>query len=138
MDHYMVQEIIQELFYPFLEAPDWHFKSGVQIEESIVDGLLKSQTVGKGPLKELIKDQIKAASETKISLFNTIPLEDIITGLKKEKKQEKKIDMLKDCQGFGLLVGKVKALEEAFRDLLTTIRLAMANKFPKGHYITSW
>ena len=88
-------------------------------------------------MKELIKDQIKAASETKISLFNTIPLEDIITGLKKEKKQEKKIDMLKDCQGFGLLVGKVKALEEAFRDLLTTIRLAMANKFPKGHYITS-
>lgn len=95
-------------------------------------------TVGEGPLKELIKDQIKAASETKISLFNTIPLEDIIAGLKKEKKQEKKIDMLKeDCQGFGLLVGKVKALEEAFRDLLTTIPLAMANKFPKGHYITS-
>ena len=95
-------------------------------------------TVGEGPLKELIKDQIKAASETKISLFNTIPLEDIITGLKKEKKQEKKIDMLKDCQGFGLLVSKVKALEEAFRDLLTTIPLAMASKFPKGHYITTW
>ena len=89
-------------------------------------------------MKELIKDQIKAASETKISLFNTIPLEDIITGLKKEKKQEKKIDMLKDCQGFGLLVGKVKALEEAFGDLLTTIPLAMASKFPKGHYITTW
>lgn len=88
-------------------------------------------------MKELIKDQIKAASETKISLFNTIPLEDIITGLKKEKKQEKKIDMLKDCQGFGLLVGKVKALEEAFGDLLTTIPLAMASKFPKGHYITT-
>ena len=89
-------------------------------------------------MKELIKDQIKAASETKISLFNTIPLKDIITGLKKEKKQEKKIDMLKDCQGFGLLVGKVKALEEAFGDLLTTIPLAMASKFPKGHYITTW
>ena len=88
-------------------------------------------------MKELIKDQIKAASETKISLFNTIPLEDIITGLKKEKKQEKKIDMLKDCQGFGLLVGKVKALEEAFGDLLTTIPLAMASKFPKGHYMTT-
>lgn len=88
-------------------------------------------------MKELIKDQIKAASETKISLFNTIPLEDIITGLKKEKKQEKKIDMLKDCQGFGLLVGKVKALEEAFGDLLTTIPLAIASKFPKGHYITT-
>ena len=88
-------------------------------------------------MKELIKDQIKAASETKISLFNTIPLEDIITGLKKEKKQEKKIDMLKDCQGFGLLVSKVKALEEAFGDLLTTIPLAMASKFPKGHYITT-
>ena len=89
-------------------------------------------------MKELIKDQIKAASETKISLFNTIPLKDIITGLKKEKKQEKKIDMLKDCQGFGLLVGKVKALEEAFGDLLTTIPLAVASKFPKGHYITTW
>lgn len=88
-------------------------------------------------MKELIKDQIKAASETKISLFNTIPLEDIITGLKKEKKQEKKIDMLKDCQGFALLVSKVKALEEAFGDLLTTIPLAMASKFPKGHYITT-
>ena len=33
---------LQELFDLFLEAPARHFESGVQIEESIVDGLLKS------------------------------------------------------------------------------------------------
>ena len=73
---------LQDFFDPFLEAPAQHFKSGVQIEESIVDGLLKCQTIGECFLKGLIKDWIKAPSETKISLFDTIPLENIATGLK--------------------------------------------------------
>ena len=101
-------------------------KSGVQIEESIVDGLLKSQTIGKWRLKEFIEDGIKAPGKTKINLFNTIPRENIATGLKKEK-QEKKIDVLKeDRQVFGLLVGKFKTLGEALAHPLTTIPLALA------------
>ena len=85
----------QNLFYYFLEAPAQHFKSGVQIEESIVNGLFKSQTVGEERLKEFIKDQIKAPSKTKISLFDTVPRENVATGLKKEKKREKEIDLAK-------------------------------------------
>ena len=73
---------LQDFFDPFLEAPAQHFKSGVQTEESIVDGLLKCQTIGECLLKGLIKDWIKAPSETKIILFDTIPLENIATGLK--------------------------------------------------------
>ena len=42
------------IILPFLEAPDWHFKSGVQIEESIVDGLL-----GKALWKSLSKIKSK-------------------------------------------------------------------------------
>lgn len=114
--------------WPFLEAPAWQFKSGVQIEKSNVDGLLKSQTVGESCLKELIKDWIKAPSETKIRLFNTIPLENIATRSKKQKKQEKKFDVLKeDCQVFGLLVAEVKTPEEALIDPLTPIPQALAN-----------
>ena len=76
-------------------------------------------------LKEFIENQIKAPSETKTSLFDTIP-----RGLKKEKKQEKKIDVLKkDHQAFGLLVGNVKTPEEALAHPLTTIPLALANPY---------
>ena len=67
----------------------------MQIEESIVNGLFKSQTVGEERLKEFIKDQIKAPSKTKISLFDTVPRENVATGLKKEKKREKEIDLAK-------------------------------------------
>lgn len=71
---------------------------------SIVDGLLKSQTVGEGRLKEFIK----------IS-FLTLFLEKILPQVWK-KKREKKIDVFKeDRQAFGLLVNKVKTPEEASR-----------------------
>ena len=43
---------------------------------------VKSQIAGKCLLKELIEDRIKAPSETKISLFDTILLKNIATGLK--------------------------------------------------------
>ena len=48
---------------------------------NIVEGLTKSQAVGEGRLKELIEDQIKTASETKISLFDTIPLKNIVASV---------------------------------------------------------
>jgi len=47
-------------------------------------------------LKEFLRVRIKAKTENKKIIFDTIPRENIAIGLKKEKKREKKIDVLKE------------------------------------------
>jgi len=47
-------------------------------------------------LKKFLRVRIKAKTENKKIIFDTIPRENIAIGLKKEKKREKKIDVLKE------------------------------------------
>jgi len=47
-------------------------------------------------LKEFLRVRIKAKTENKKIIFDTIPRENIAIGLKKEKRREKKIDVLKE------------------------------------------
>ena len=119
---------LEEYFNPFLEAPARHFKSGVEIDKDIINGLLSSQEIGEASLKTFIEERVKATDDIKISIFEPIKRQKLATGLKKEKKTQKSIDILKeDRQAFGLLVGKVKTPEEALAHPLTTIPLALAN-----------
>lgn len=47
-------------------------------------------------MKKFLRVRIKAKTENKKIIFDTIPRENIAIGLKKEKKREKKIDVLKE------------------------------------------
>ena len=119
---------LNEYFDPFLDGPARHFKSGVEIEQVVMEGLLSSDEIGEKCFKDFVERRIKAKEEEKISIFEPIKRQNIQTGLRKKKKQDKKIDILKeDRQAFGLLVGKVQSPEEALQYPLTSVPLALAN-----------
>lgn len=79
----------EEFFDPFVDEPVRHFKSGLQIDEGIINGLLKSQSDGEKYLAEFIKQRIKGPNETKISMFEKICRKNVVTGLANQKKQKK-------------------------------------------------
>ena len=62
-----------------------------------------------------------------MTVFDVIPRNNLNTGIKIAKKPLRKLSLVQeDCQAFGVLVGKVATLEEAFHHPLITVPLRIA------------
>ncbi|KAG1648069.1 hypothetical protein GQR58_030110 [Nymphon striatum] len=126
----MIESLVLQLdkyFNPFLEGPARHFKTGAEIEPSVVEGLLNSSAVGEEMYAEFVDERLKA-KENRVSIFATIKNPRIKTGMERAKKVLKAISILKeDRQAFGALVGKATSPREAHSYPLTTVPLALAS-----------
>ena len=106
-------------------------KTGVVIDSTIVQELLASNETGEALLKTFVDERLVSVGEDRVSIFTPIKNPKIKTGLKKDKKSEKGLNVLKEeKQAFGLLVGKSTTAEEAHSHPLTSIPLALAS--PEG------
>ena len=118
---------LDNILDPFAPGPARHMKTGVLIDENVIQGLMKSTDVGERFLKDFIEDRITNNTESRISFFAPISNPKIRTGLEKKAKEAKVINVLKeDKQAFGLLVGKFTSSEEVHRHPLTSLPLALA------------
>ena len=54
---------LNEYFDPFLDGPARHFKSGVEIEQVVMKGLLSSDEIGEKCFKDFVERRIKAKEE---------------------------------------------------------------------------
>ena len=78
---------VEEYFDPFLDEPVRHFKTGCEIDKSIIEGLITSDDHGNILVKDFIEKRIKAPDLEKQSLFDTISKTKIRTGLEKKRKR---------------------------------------------------
>ena len=102
-------------------------KTGVEIDHSIVNGILSSNESGEKQFKDFVNLRLKATGDERINFFDKIVNLKIKTGQEKTKKDPKKVNILKeDRQAFGMLVGKTTTPEEAHSHPLTTVPLALA------------
>lgn len=62
---------LDKYFDPFLEGLARHFKTGVEIEPSVVEGILKSSAVGEEMYAEFVDKRLKA-NENRVSIFTPI------------------------------------------------------------------
>ena len=108
---------LKDYFDPFVDGPARHFATGAEIDGNVLYSLLNSDHIGEVSLAKFLKDRIMKTNDDRIK-----------TGMEKEKKESRKLDILKeDKQAFGLLVGKVSTPAEALAFPLTTIPLALAD-----------
>ena len=126
----MIEGLVLQLdkyFDPFLDGPARHFKTGAEIEPSVIEGLLNSSAVGEAMYAEFIDERLKA-KENRVSIFASIKNPRIKTGMERAKKIPKAISILKeDRQAFGSLVGKATSPRDAHSYPLTTVPLALAS-----------
>ena len=126
----MVQGLVLQLdkyFDPFLIGSARHMKTGVEIDHSVVSGLLSSMEAGEKQFKDFVDLRLKATGEDRMNFFDKIVDLKIRTGQEKAKKDPKAVNILKeDRQAFGVLVGKSTTPEEAHSYPLTTVPLALA------------
>ena len=128
----MVQGLVLQLdkyFDPFLIGFGRHMKTGVEIDHSIVSGLLSSMEAGEKQFKDFVDLRLKTTGEDRMNLFDKLVNLKIRTGQEKAKKDSKAVNVLKeDRQAFGVLVGKATTPEEAHSHPLTTVPLALATQ----------
>ena len=111
----------------FSGGPAVSLSTGVEIDHSIIKGLLSSREVGHKCFLKFVGERL---FECKKSFFDPICKNYIKTGLEKKKKTLKKMSLLQeDCQAFGMLVAKATSLEEAFQFPLTTVPLSISEGF---------
>ena len=126
----MVQGLVIQLdkyFNPFLIGSARHMKTGVEIDHSVVSGILSSTELGEKQYKDFANLKLKATREERINFFDKIVNLKIKTGQEKIKKDPKTVNILKeDRQAFGMLVGKTTTPEEAHSHPLTSVPLALA------------
>ena len=60
---------LSEYFDPFLDGPARHFKSGMEIDKDVINGLLSLEEIGEKFFKLFIEERIKV---TKVSIFDPI------------------------------------------------------------------
>ena len=119
---------LKDYFDPFVDGPARHFATGAEIDGNIIYSLLNSDDIGEVSLAKFLKDRIMKTNDDRISIFDSITKSKIKTGMEKEKKESRKLDILKeDKQAFGLLVGKVSTPADVLAFPLTTIPLALAD-----------
>ena len=118
---------VNTYFDPFLDGPARHFKTGREIDPSILNGLLTSDAIGEKDFAVFLKERVMAPEDKKKSLHDPISKNGLKTGIQKPKKTNKELDIVKeDRQAFGILVGKVSSPSEALQYPLTTVPLALA------------
>ena len=82
-------------------------ENGVEIDNSIVSGILTSTQAGETQLQEFINLRLKATSDYRKNFFDKIPNLKIKTGQEKTKKDQQVLNILKEeKQAFGVLVRK--------------------------------
>ena len=72
----MIEGLVLQLdkyFDPFLDGPAGHFKTGAEIEPSVIEGLLNSSAVGEAMYAEVIDERLKA-KENRVSIFASIKI----------------------------------------------------------------
>eukprot|EP00795_Rhopilema_esculentum_P008010 gene8010-13918_t len=120
----MIQSLINKLdsyFDHFLAGPARHFKTGCQIDEAVITGLLLSTQMGNEMFKEFFQKRLKDAND-RVSIFERVCNPKLKTGLEKVKIVPKMISSLKeDRQAFGAMIGKNKFTEELLSYPLTSV-----------------
>ena len=105
----MIQSLISKLdsyFDPFLAGPARHFKTGIQIDQAVISGLLSSTQLGNGMFQEFVEKRLKEVDD-RVSIFERVCNPKLKTGLEKPKKVPKIISSLKeDRQVFGAMIGE--------------------------------
>ena len=126
----MVQSLVIQLdkyFDPFPIGSARHMKTGVEIDRSIVSGLLSSSKVGEKQFQDFVNLRLKATGEGRINFFDKIVNLRIKTGQEKVKKESKAVNITKeDRQAFGVMVGMATSPEEVHSHPLTSVPLALA------------
>ena len=118
---------VMSYFDPFIDGPALHFETGQDIDSSIINGLLTSDSLGEDLLQNFIKKRLMAPEKEKVGPFDTISKAKLKTGLEKKKKNNKVLDIIKeDPQAFSLMVGKVGSAAEALAFPITTVPLVLA------------
>ena len=126
----MTQRLVSKLdsyFDPFLAGPARHFKTGIQIDQAVINGLLSSTQLGNGMFQEFVETRLKEVDD-RISIFERVCNPKLKTGLEKPKKVPKIISSLKeDRQAFGAMTGRKMSPEELLSYPLTSVPLALAS-----------
>ena len=79
--------------------------TGREISSDVVSGLLNSAKRGDERFQSFVEARLKIGT---VSFFAKIPKMKIQTGIKKQPKPSKSIDVLKeDAQGFGILAQQI-------------------------------
>jgi hypothetical protein len=119
----MVQNLLMQLdkyFDPFLDGPARHMKTGVEINDDV--GLMLSDEYGEQRYQKIVNTRLKATGEERVNFFDKITKPKIKTGMEKDKRETKAVNVIKeDRQAFGLLVEKATSPEEAHSYPLTTV-----------------
>lgn len=118
---------MDKYFDPFLTGAARHMKTGVDIDQSIVRGLLSSTIAGKKLFQDFVSFRLKATGEGRMNFFDKIVNLMLKTGQEKVKRDLKAVNIFKeDGQAFGVLVEKATTPEEAHSHPLTTVPLTLA------------
>ena len=125
----MIQSLINKLdsyFDPFLAGPARHFKTGCQIDEAVITGLLSSTQMGNEMFKEFVQKRLKDAND-RVSIFERVCNPKLKTSLDNVKKMPKMISSLNEIrQAFGAKIGKNNSTEKLLSYPLTSVPLALA------------
>ena len=91
--------------------------TGREISSDVVSGLLNSAKRGDERFQSFVEARLKTGT---VSFFAKIPKMKVQTGIKKQPKPSKPIDVLKeDAQGFGILAQQIWPLKVAFQSPVT-------------------
>ena len=123
---------LSEYFDPFLDGPARHFKSGMEIDKDVINGLLSLEEIGEMFFKLFIEERIKVTEETKVSIFDPIKRQKIPTELDKEKKQTIKAGRYPQRGPASIWStcwrSEAKTPKEALEYMLASVPLALANQ----------
>ena len=87
---------LKDYFDPFVDGPARHFATGVEIDGNITYSLLNSDDIGEVSLAKFLKDLSMKTNDDRMSIFDSITKSKIKTGMEKEKKESRKLDILKE------------------------------------------
>eukprot|EP00794_Sanderia_malayensis_P020960 gene20960-23010_t len=109
---------------PFESGPACNITTRAEINQKIVEGLLKAPETGDKKHKEIVSERLMKGD---LEFF--APIKKMIdTGMKKKVKTPKVVTVLKqDRQAFGTLLSKGVSLNEAFQYSVTSLPLSIAN-----------
>ena len=119
------QKLIDYGVDPFSGGAPRNISTGVEIDEDVVNDVLRVPKVGENQFNKFVEDRfVKGA----IGLFTLIKRNNSKTGIIKTKKIPKVQTIMKeDCHAFEVIAAKAVSLEEAFAYPITSVPLAIAS-----------
>ncbi len=107
--------------------------TGKEIDEAILNDISRAADVSNSKFQEFVQQRFVKGE---VDFFSPIKKNNLQTGLKAKKTENKKISILKeDRQAFGFILGKGADLHESFQYPITRYPLSIANsdgKLKKG------